>query len=46
MTLSSKLAQRAFKLLAVTGGAIVWVLLNWEDVDANWEDIEDLWEGP
>jgi len=46
MTLSSKLAQRAFKMLAVGAGAIVWVLLNWENVTANWEDIEDLWEGP
>ena len=47
MTLSSKLAQRAFKMLAVAGvGAVVWVLLNWEDVDAEWQEIEDLWEGP
>ena len=46
MGTSSKLCIRAFKMLAVAAvGAVVWTLLNWEDITANWEDISDNWEG-
>jgi hypothetical protein len=46
VTAPAKLAMRAFKLLAKAGAAaIIWTLLNWEDVTPNWEDITDLWEG-
>ena len=38
---------RRRRLLSVMAGAaaVVWTLLNWENVTANWEDISDNWEG-